>query len=202
VDRRRRLLVNIGEEEADSVLREVADKFGVRVVPKPRLADAVDINRSGLPDDLYTYALKAHLDFVIARGSDAMALFAVEFDGRYHETDAAAQRRDAMKDAICERLGLPLLRVDADFLRTVKGFRLLAWLVELWFLDEAIVEAQESGGVPWDEPFDAYSVVEPDARGWDHLPVWPRVRGSRRLAEGVRGGAMPRSGAELPLPQH
>jgi hypothetical protein len=161
MDRRRKMLVNIGEEEADSVLRDVADKFGVRVFAKPRLADTVDIDSSGLPNDLYSHALKAHLDFVVARGSDAQALFAVEFDGAYHDSDAA-RRRDAMKDTICERLGLPLLRVDADFFQTVKGFRLLAWLVELWFLDEAVTEMQASGAFPWDEPFDPRDLYEPD----------------------------------------
>ena len=113
-DRRRKLLVNLGEEQADSTLRDAADKHGVRVFPKLRLADAVNIDRSGLPDELYRYALRAHLDFVIARGTDAQALFAVEFDGPSHESNEA-RKRDAMKDEICERLGLPLIRVDADF---------------------------------------------------------------------------------------
>ena len=44
------MLVNIGEEGTDVVLREVAGKLGVRVLPKVRLADALDINRSGLPE--------------------------------------------------------------------------------------------------------------------------------------------------------
>jgi ADP-ribose pyrophosphatase YjhB (NUDIX family) len=165
VDRRKPLLLNIGESVTDAVLREVAEKLGRRVFVKPRLADVVNVDRSGLSNDEYSYALKAHLDFVVARESDGHPDFAVEFDGPYHGTDAIAARRDAMKNAICQRLGLPLLRIDADYLQTVKGFRLLAWLVELWFLNEAFDEAQARGEVPWDEAFDAYSIVEPRTTG-------------------------------------
>ena len=166
VDRRRPLLVNIGESETDAVLREVAAKLGVRVVMKPRMADVLNIDRSGLSNDEYRYALQAHLDFVVCSDdTEARAHFAVEFDGPYHASDEAAKRRDAMKDAICERLGLPLLRIDADFLRTVKGFRIVAWLIELWYLAEAFYEAQENGSIPWDEPFIPYSVVTQDDSG-------------------------------------
>jgi hypothetical protein len=164
MDRRKPVLVNAGEVETDAALREVSEKLGVRVFPKPRLADVLDIDKSGLSSSEFSYALKAHLDFVIADATDGRPHFAVEFDGAYHES-VAAQRRDRMKDAICERLGLPLLRINADYLRTVKGFRLVAWLVELWFLDDAFYEAQKRGQIPWDEPFDAYSVVEHDEHG-------------------------------------
>jgi len=160
MDRRKSLLVNIGEAETDAVLREVATKLDVRVFAKTRLADVVEIRRSGLSNDEYRYALQAHLDFVIALASDGRPHFAVEFDGPYHDTDAGAQRRDTMKGSICARLGLPLLRIDADYLRTVRGFRLLAWLVELWFLDEAFSEEQMHGRIPRDEPFDPQSVME------------------------------------------
>src|SRR4051812_34409559 len=49
------MLVNIAEEQADAVLSDTASKLGVRILPKPRLADALDIERSGLSDELYSY---------------------------------------------------------------------------------------------------------------------------------------------------
>jgi ADP-ribose pyrophosphatase YjhB (NUDIX family) len=175
------MLVNMGEVETDAVLREVADKLGVRVFAKPRLADVLDIDRSGLSPTEFTYALKAHLDFVIAEPEGGKPHFAVEFDGPYHATSKDAQRRDEMKNAICERLGLPLLRIDADYLRTVKGFRLVAWLVELWFLDDAFYEAQKRGEIPWDEPFGACSVVEHDAQGRWRFPYDLAAEARREL---------------------
>jgi hypothetical protein len=163
------MLVNLGEVETDAVLREAVGELGARVFAKPRLADVLNIDRSGLSKDEFSYALKAHLDFVIASESDGTPHFAVEFDGPYHSTSPNARRRDTMKDSICDQLGLPLLRVDADFLRTVKGFRLVAWLTELWFVYDGFVKAQESGYIAWDEPFDTGSVVEHDEKGrWIH----------------------------------
>src|SRR4051812_45517758 len=117
MDRRKPMLVNLGEVETDAALRDAVDELGARVFAKPRLADVLNIDRSGISDEEYTYALKAHLDFVIASETDGTPHFAIEFDGPYHATSAVARRRDAMKDAICDRLGLPLLRIDADFLR-------------------------------------------------------------------------------------
>jgi hypothetical protein len=156
-DRRKSLLVNLGEAETDAILRDIAEELGVRIFVRPRLADVVEIFGSGISDPEYSFALRAHLDFVVA-DPDGRARFAVEFDGPYHDT-ADARRRDAMKNRICQHLGLPLLRIDADYLRTVKGFRLLAWLVDLWFMEQAFYEAQERGEIPLDEPFSPYAVM-------------------------------------------
>jgi ADP-ribose pyrophosphatase YjhB (NUDIX family) len=62
MDRRRRILVNNAEALTDAALREAATDLGLRVDAKVRLADTVDIDRSGLSDDAYRYALRAHLD--------------------------------------------------------------------------------------------------------------------------------------------
>lgn len=47
LDRRRRILVNDAEALTDAALREAATDLGLRVDAKVRLADAVDIDRSG-----------------------------------------------------------------------------------------------------------------------------------------------------------
>jgi hypothetical protein len=189
MDRRKPLLVNIGEAETDAALHDIAHELGRRVFVKPRLADAVDVNKSGLSNEEYGYALKAHLDFVIARASDGRPDFSVEFDGPYHDTDADAARRDALKNTICQRLGLPLLRIDPDYLQTVKGFRLVSWLVELWFLNEAFYEAQARGQVPWDEPFDPYSIVEPLATGGWSFPFSLAEEAQRAIWKAFAEGA-------------
>jgi hypothetical protein len=101
MDRRKPILVNIGEEATDTALQEAARQHGVRPHAKVRVADALDISRSGLSDDEYSYALKAHFDFVVASEEDRKPHFAVEFDGPYHDNDPKAIARDAMKDSIC-----------------------------------------------------------------------------------------------------
>jgi hypothetical protein len=70
-----------------------------------------------------------------------------------------------MKDVICERLCLPLLRVDAGYLQAVGRFILVGWLVELWFLYEEFCAMQGRGEIPYDEPFLYFSVFEPTPDG-------------------------------------
>lgn len=45
------------------------------------LKDAVDLNNSGLSDERYSYAMRAHLDFVVTERPSSRILFAVEYDG-------------------------------------------------------------------------------------------------------------------------
>lgn len=75
---------------------------------------------SGLSDEEYSYSLRAHFDFVIA-DQRSLPLFAVEFDGPRHENDPKTIYRDELKRSLCDKLGLPLLRVDADYLRRRVG---------------------------------------------------------------------------------
>ncbi len=152
MDRRQRIIANKYEAEVHTTINEVVDKHSCVVFPKVRLADALRIDRSGLEDDAYSYALKAHLDFLIA-DSDSLSRFAVEFDGPSHDKPDR-RRKDAMKNDICERLGLPLLRVKAKYLdEQNETISLLAWLIDIWFIFHTFLEAQSEGYIPIDEPF-------------------------------------------------
>jgi hypothetical protein len=142
------------------VLRAVEEKLGVRVVPKLRIADTLKIEGSGLSHEEYSYALTAHFDWVVADAKTTLPHFAVEFDGAYHDAHPRAAERDRMKDRIADRCGLPLLRVNADYLQTVKGFPLLAWLAEVWMVKDSITAAQERGDIPDEVYFDPWSMFE------------------------------------------
>ncbi len=153
IDRRKKILVNSYEAATHEELKKVATEYGARVFPKVRVADALDVQSSDLSDDEFGYALHAHFDFVVA-DQYSLSLFAVEFDGSRHETDPRTIVRDELKRSICDKLGLPLLRIDADYLRRRVGrFSLLGWLAEVWFMQEAFYSAQEAGSAPFDEPF-------------------------------------------------
>ncbi len=153
MDRRRKLISNSYEEGTHEALRKAATEYGARVFPKVRVADALEVDRSGLTKAEYSYALRAHFDFLIA-DQRTRALFAVEFDGPHHENNPKTIAHDTLKRAVCDKLGLPLLRIDADYLqRRVGRFNLLGWLTEVWFMQEAFYAAQEAGSVPFDEPF-------------------------------------------------
>jgi hypothetical protein len=165
VDRRKPIL-NRSEAAAECALQEAAEKNDARVFTKVRIADALSIDRSGLPDSVWRYALQGHFDFLLADTASSLPYFAVEFDGPSHLRDPDTMRRDAMKNMICERLCLPLLRVDAGYLRSVGRFTLIGWLVELWFIYAQFSAMQDRGDIPYDEPFMYFSLFEstPDGR--------------------------------------
>jgi hypothetical protein len=135
------------ERETHAALEKAVSGTDRRVFPKVRVADALDITSSGLSDADYRYALAAHFDFVVAEGTDAVR-FAVEFDGAFHERDSTVLGKDAQKNRICERLGMPLLRINAAFLRRMREFSIVEWLAECWFMYESFIHAQEQGLIP------------------------------------------------------
>lgn len=158
MDRRKRLL-DFHEEATLVMLNKVALQNKAKVFAKIRIADALEITSSGLSDIEYGYALKAHFDFVVANTVNS-ALFAVEFDGLSHEHNATVIANDAKKNSICKKLGMPFLRINADFLtRKIRRFTLLSWLTELWFLNEAFEQAQKEGTIPDDEPFCYFAIL-------------------------------------------
>lgn len=79
----------------------------MRVFAKVRIVDALSIDRTGLPDPVWKYALQGHFDFLLADRTSSIPYFAVEFDGPSHWQDPDSMRRDVMKNLIWERLCLP-----------------------------------------------------------------------------------------------
>jgi len=67
MDRRRKILANEYEVLTDKTLRETTSRCGVQVFTKVRMADSLDLASSGVSNKEYSYALRAHFDFVVAR---------------------------------------------------------------------------------------------------------------------------------------
>lgn len=173
---RRHILINKYEEATDTILREAAERWRARVFAKVRVADAVGIAGCGLTGDEYSYALKAHFDFVVEHEDEAV-VFAVEFDGRTHEIDPSVIARDALKESICKKADLPLLRVDDGYLRRIGRFALLGWMVEVWFLYHDFYRRQEEGLVPEGEVFHYGMVLaEFDGQREIAMPYDPFIR--------------------------
>jgi hypothetical protein len=131
-------------------LREVCEDFGAKVYAKVRIADVLPIERSGIDDDRYRYALQAHFDFVIA-DAEELPLFAVEFDGRRHRVPHV-QARDGIKNALCEKFELPLLRVNDQYLpANYSNWDLLRWFCTVYFVSKAWEEDVVAGRIPPDD---------------------------------------------------
>jgi hypothetical protein len=177
-------ILNLHEEITHKRLREVCSSHGVSVYPKLRLAEVFPIENSGLPNDLYRYALQSHFDFIIADESQ-MPIFAVEFDGPRHKSQQQ-KTRDKKKDTLCEHFEFPLLRINARHLgKKYRNFDLLTWFVELWFLRKAFFEAQDAGSIPPDEIFDPAFFYSLPGRS-ERFPMWLSVdlrAKIKRLAE-------------------
>ncbi|MCE2697923.1 MAG: DUF2726 domain-containing protein [Nostocales cyanobacterium LE14-WE4] len=173
---KKNLLVNQSEATTNEELKKAASKYEALVYLKVRIADIVEINQKILTDkDEYSYALKAHFDFVITTESDLSPEFVIEFDGSSHN-DPQAQKRDRYKNSICQKYEISLFRIKSNFLKPIGDFpknnsrsifagkfdSLAGWIVETWFLQKAFYEAQDNGLIPEDEPFLWFSVIGHD----------------------------------------
>jgi hypothetical protein len=162
-------LLNQYEEATNERLKAFSEQNGARTFVKIRLADVFRLDRSGLPANEYRFALQSHFDFVVA-DADLWPLFAVEYDGRLHRA-AAQLARDEVKNALCDRFGLPLLRVNARYLEErANGLDLLGWFVYAWFSCKAVAEAEKSGAIPPGDVFPLDVIMLPGIPG--DFPLW------------------------------
>lgn len=163
-------LLNYHEYLTDLSLNATAKRYGVRILPKVRVADALPINNSKISDRWFGFALRSHFDFVVV-DAQTRPLFAVEYDGPSHAT-SRQRERDSIKDSLCDLFHLPILRVNSNHLKPqYRGLDLVTWMVEQWFLAEEFQKAQEEGVVPLDEPFDPSSFLS--IQGHRHsFPLW------------------------------
>jgi hypothetical protein len=163
-------ILNLHEETTRNRLRAACEKWGASVFVKVRVADVLEIERSGISGDDYRFALQSHFDFVVA-DQEHVPLFAVEFDGPSHKTDSQ-KNRDAKKARLCHHLEFPLLRINARYLIKKYGRTdLLSWFVDVWFLAREFYEAKEAGSTPPDEFFDPLSIVSMQEHSTT-FPLW------------------------------
>jgi hypothetical protein len=149
---RKPILVNDYEEVVDTKLAKLCDRHGARLFPKVGLKDVLPINGSGLGDEDFSYALKAHFDFILADESDE-AILAVEFDGPRHRSDAEQRRRDEKKNRICKDFFLPILRAGAPSLQAADHRTLLEWIIDVWFAERRLREQKSAlEDDDWAEP--------------------------------------------------
>ncbi len=110
------LIQSKGESLVKTILERRLAKTPFQVAPKVRLASSIEWEpeEKGSPKEsvrLFNYFTRAELDFLIFYRSSGLPFLAIEFDSRYHDTDAKARERDILKNRICSIAGLPLLRV-------------------------------------------------------------------------------------------
>lgn len=152
-------LVNRYEKIAYDEIKMVAERWGLSVYPKVRVADVISLDQVAAVGDLRRYGLQSHFDFVICR-DEWDPIYAIEFDGRYHSTPQQ-MARDAKKDELCRRDGFPILRINSRHLTHDFGrLSLVAWIMDVYELQEGFHAAQARGEFPDDEPFDPLLIAK------------------------------------------
>lgn len=143
-------LLNLPESVTDARLREICAEFDANVNPKVRVADVFEIEGSGIADQLYSFALKSHFDFVIT-GPDHTPIFAVEFDGPGHRS-ADAKRRDQLKNELCDHFEFQLLRINQRYFPpTFSNWDLLGWFCTVWFVKRGWDQDVLEGKIPYED---------------------------------------------------
>ena len=164
-------LLNSPENTMRELLLPTAHAYGAEVFPKVGVKDVLPIENSNISDAWFSYALKAHFDLLVT-SERLEPLFAVEFDGPSHGSDPTVDRRDQLKDGLCNRFGLPLARIlDQHIKSRTDKVSYMAWIAELYFASVALNKAQQAGIIPSDEPLDPMSLVAiPHLE--DRFPLW------------------------------
>jgi len=120
------------EVRTDSVLRTTLEKRGYRVERNVRVSDVIELDRQDLSgEEMHCYRTM-HFDFTVTQGDYGTPRFVVEFDGPHHTLDSSAAHLDAVKNDLCRRAELPILRVSSRELEQNERVSLLAWMLERW----------------------------------------------------------------------
>jgi hypothetical protein len=180
-----RPLLNRGEKALLKIAQAVCEATGTTPYAKFRIADAIEIERSGIADSLYKYALSAHFDILVSKNNKAY--LAIEFDGGGHDA-----RNDGKKAAICEFFKLPMVRVKESHL-DAKVFEDTAVGFFIWQLFCVDAFLEQYGQDPY-EPYDPlfFASVPGKDRSWPfaYAARWRArlVRPFREAGEAFFGG--------------
>ncbi len=135
---RRRAFENQSEKRTRRIM-EIATKDTIYWVnAKTRLEDVVSPTSEDSSAER-RFIRDAHFDYTLHKESSNEVIWAFEFDGPGHRSDPDAIRRDIVKNRICSKAGIPLLRIEDELLDAIDGTSLLEWLIRRWMVYEKII---------------------------------------------------------------
>jgi hypothetical protein len=77
-----------------------------------------------------------------------------------YDSDPQQSYRDHLKDEVCRKLGLHLLRINANSLAQVGPYTTVGWLCEMWFQARAFCYARDRGEIDPDTPLVSCGFIE------------------------------------------
>jgi hypothetical protein len=163
-------LLNRSEEIVYRELQSIASDNNMKVFAKPRLSDVIQKDNTFLTQLEFDFYTRSHCDFVVT-DDGFRPMMIIEYDGPLHQSDEKQAVRDQIKNELCKRAELGMLRInDRHVTKLYRGMTVLRWIVEVTELEKAFNEAQENGQIPWDEGFDP-AFLEPAGAG-GRFPYW------------------------------
>ena len=162
-------LLNRGENAVLDIAESACAETDTKVFAKVRIADVVQIDGSGISDDLYRYALSAHFDVLVAKDNETF--LASEFDGSGHDP-----RNDLKKAQQCDYFRVPMMRVKENhFQERVLGDTAVAFLI--WQLSCVDAFIEQYGSNPYEEYDPAFFVRVAGKKGQFPFRYSQRWRG-------------------------
>jgi hypothetical protein len=140
-----------GERATYRIVEEVAGHHEVKARRRYASLDVIDIDNSGITNEEYSYALKAHFDVVLVEHN--LPLMAVEFDGGGHDA-----KKDHLKNSLCDRFGLPMVRVGMIHLnsKTFEDTAAHFLIYQLFGVDHFLETHGHDPNEPYDPAFFAW----------------------------------------------
>jgi|GEM_PF-1465834 hypothetical protein len=131
-----------------------------------RLGQIVPRRPPGVTANQWNAASRSLFDFVVSDPEGRVAPFAVEFVDPTAQT-AASQRSDRMKHAVCEAVGLEVLRIESPTLRPgPRARRIVEYVIDACAFLEATGDLADPGDPASVEPLSFRDIVGrlPDGR--------------------------------------
>jgi hypothetical protein len=146
-------LFSPGEIRTDHALQQFFQKKPYVVYKEFPVRRVIDVEEQELSKGEWDYYSKASFDFLVCNRDDKRTWeIAIEFDGKQHRM-AKQARKDALKDRLCLESGLPLLRVQSDYVEPLGGTTLLEYMLDLYFGEKALDNLKGQGQIAEDEEY-------------------------------------------------
>ena len=127
---------------------ESFERGGCLVRPEVKLGEIVQRRPPGVTGHQWNTATRTPFDFVVCDGGTYAPLFAVEFaDPGLPTSETRRSRR--MTDAVCEAVGLELLRVESSTLGAGRqSRRIVEYVIDARVFTDATADPEETAGQP------------------------------------------------------
>jgi hypothetical protein len=119
----KKILVSFGERRLRGEIGKVF--VGGECCPKVGLRDVFDRDMSIWTKEERRFIWNAHFDFLVI-DKDHKPITAIEFDGSQH-SNSQQRHRDTLKDTICRKASLPLMRFSTTDLHPTPGLDDQTW---------------------------------------------------------------------------